>query len=419
MRSIEENLRGAFREIADEVPADSVPPLILPARRRRSWLTRQPAPPAAGRARAWAAVASSAVVVAVVVGAAASLGSVLHGHRDGDDLSALGAPAAPTARLTSAVPQYYVALTVAAGLSRVKSRPRASAVVRSTATGATIATVRPPRPYDTFTMVTAARDDRTFVLVAERLPAAPAERLFVLHLHPARRTPASRAQLAALPVPDLAKGTQTWGLALSPDGRQLAVAVGPDSPRELQVVDLATGAQHAWAGSPQCLGCAVTGYGTDGGNGWLSWSADERTLAVAGAGSVRLLNTAAPGASLIADSRPVSEGVIKALPDWREVVLTPNERALVAVRQITTKGRRRGVTISQELIRLSPATGQPTAVLNELPVRQGSFEQVLWTSASGQTLIVTGIDGGASAGILQDRHYTPIPWTPGVLSAAW
>ena len=93
MRSIEENLRGAFREIADEVPADSVPPLILPARRRRSWLTRQPAPPAAGRARAWAAVASSAVVVAVVVGAAASLGSVLHGHRDGDDLSALGAPA--------------------------------------------------------------------------------------------------------------------------------------------------------------------------------------------------------------------------------------------------------------------------------------------------------------------------------------
>ena len=180
------------------------------------------------------------------------------------------------------MPQYYVALTVAAGLSRVKSRPRASAVVRSTATGATIATVRPPRPYDTFTMVTAARDDRTFVLVAERLPAAPAERLFVLHLHPARRTPASRAQLAALPVPDLAKGTQTWGLALSPDGRQLAVAVGPDSPRELQVVDLATGAQHAWAGSPQCLGCAVTGYGTDGGNGWLSWSADERTLAVAG-----------------------------------------------------------------------------------------------------------------------------------------
>ena len=94
MRSIEESLRGAFREAADEVPADSVPPLILPARRRRSWLTRQSAPPAAGRARAWAAVASSAVTVAVVVGAAASVGSVLHGHRDGDDLSALGAPGA-------------------------------------------------------------------------------------------------------------------------------------------------------------------------------------------------------------------------------------------------------------------------------------------------------------------------------------
>ncbi|MGH3408834.1 MAG: hypothetical protein ACRDRJ_41020 [Streptosporangiaceae bacterium] len=419
MRSIEDSLRGAFREIADEVPADSVPPLILPARRRRTWLTRQPAPPAAGRARTWAAVTSSAVMVAVVVGAAASLGSVLHAHRSGDDLSALGAPAASAARLASAVPRYYVALTVAAGLGRVKSRPRASAVVRSTATGATIATVRPPRPYDTFTMVTAARDDRTFVLVAERFPAAPAERLFVLHLHPARRAPASRAQLAALPVSDLAKGTQTWDLALSPDGRQLAAAVGPDFPRELQVVDLATGAQHAWAGSPQCLGCAVTGYGTAGGNGWLSWSTDGRTLAVAGAGSVRLLNTAAPGADLMADSRPVSEAVIKALPDWREVVLTPDEQALVAVRQITTKGRGDGVGTSQELVRLSATTGRPTAVLNELPVRQGSFEQVLWTSASGQTLIVTGTDGGASAGVLQDHHYTPIPWTPGVLSAAW
>lgn len=90
----------------------------------------------------------------------------------------------------------------------------------------------------------------------------------------------------------------------------------------------------------------------------------------------------------------------------------------MAVREITTK-RRRGAAISQELIRLSAATGRPTAVLNALPVRQGSFEQVLWTSASGQTLIVTGADGAASAGILQDRHYTPIPWTPGVLSAAW
>jgi hypothetical protein len=422
VRSIEDSLRGAFREIADEVPADSVPPLILPARRRRSWLTRQPAPPAAAaRARAWAAVTSSAVMVAVVVGAAASLGSVLHGRGSGDDLSALGAraPATPVARLTSAVPRYYVALTLAAGLSRVKSRPRASAVVRSTATGATIATVRPPRPYDTFTMVTAARDDRTFVLVAERFPAAPAERLFVLHIRPARRTPASRAQLAALPVSDLAKGTQTWDLALSPDGRQLAAAVGPDFPRELQVLDLATGAQRAWAGSPQCPGCGVTGYGTASGNGGLSWSADGRTLAIAGAGSVRLLNTAAPGADLMTDSRPVSEALIKALPDWREVVLTPDEQALVAVRQITTKARGDGVRTSQELIRLSATTGRPTAVLNELPVREGSFEQVLWTSASGQTLIVTGTDGGTSAGILQDHHYTPIPWTPGVLSAAW
>jgi hypothetical protein len=400
---MEERLRGAFREAAEEVPADSVPPLIFPARRRRAWLTREDPPPGTGRARAWAAVASSAVMVAMVVGAATSLGSVLHLPRPG--AGSAGTTRNLATRAALSVPRYYVALTAAGVVRRARTRTRASAVVRATATGATIATVPPPRPYDTFTMVTAARDDRTFVLAAERFPPAPAVRLYVLRIHPGRRTPARRAQLAEVSSPFLDKGARAWGLALSPGGRQLAVAVGVGAPTDIQVIDLNTGAQHSWASASSCAECG----------GWLSWAGDGRTLAVAEAGTIRLLNTAARGPDLGADSHPVGG---EFLPDLQEVMLIPDERGLVAVRGMTAPSAD-GAAARQQLVRLSASTGQPMVVLNQLPVRQGGYEQVLWTSASGQRLIVTGTEPGASAGILDGRHFTAIPWTSGVLTAAW
>ncbi|HEX3489713.1 MAG TPA: hypothetical protein VHU92_10220 [Streptosporangiaceae bacterium] len=403
MRSMEERLRGAFREAAEEVPPDSVPPLIFPARRRRAWLTREDPPAVTGRARAWAAVASSAVMVAMVVGAATSLGSVLHLPRPG--AGPAGTPRTPAARAALSVPRYYVALTAAGAVRRARTRTRASAVVKATATGVTVATVRAPRPYDTFTMVTAARDDRTFVLAAERFPPAPAVSLYVLRIHPGRRTPARRAQLAQVPSPYLDKGGRAWGLALSPDGRQLAVAVGVDAPTDVQVIDLSTGAQHSWASPSSCVNCG----------GWLSWGGNGPTLAVAEAGTIRLLNTSARGPDLTADSHPVGG---KFLPDVQEVLLTPDQRALVAVRGISAPSAG-GAAARQQLVRLSAATGQPMMVLNQLPVHQGSYEQVLWTSASGQQLIVTGTEPGPSAGILDGHHFTPIPWTAGVLTAAW
>lgn len=402
MRSMEERLRGTFREVAEEVPADSVPPLIFPARRRRTWLTRGEPPPVTGRARAWAAVVSSAVMVAVVVGAATSLGSVLHGPRPGGRSAGLARTPAALAALS--VPRYYVALTAAGVARRARTWTRASAVVKATATGATIATVPAPRPYDTFTMVTAAGDDRTFVLAAERFPPAPAVRLYVLRIHPGRRVPARRAQLAEVPSAYLDKGGRAWGLALSPDGRQLAVTVGTVAPTDVQVIDLNTGAQRSWASASSCVNCG----------GWLSWAGDGRTLAVAQAGTIRLLNTSARGPDLTADSHQVGS---EFLPDLQEVLLTPDEQALVAVRSITAASGHEAA--SQQLLRLSASTGQPLAVLNQLPVRQGGYERVLWTSASGRQLIVTGTEPGASAGILDGHHFTPIPWTAGVLTAAW
>jgi hypothetical protein len=42
-----------------------------------------------------------------------------------------------------------------------------------TATGAALATISPPRPYGTFTGVSAAADNRTFVLAAQLLARLP------------------------------------------------------------------------------------------------------------------------------------------------------------------------------------------------------------------------------------------------------
>src|SRR5437660_4702403 len=169
MTSLDERLRRAFREVANDVPADSVPPLVLPPRRRRFWLSRGTPPIAQGRARAWVAVASSAVLVGAVTFAATALASALHRHQVRGDV-ALDQPAqastpgtqnAPLATASAAVPRYYVALTSArrAAQQRSATQGQAIAVVRVTTTGNVIARVAPPAPYDTFSMVTAASDD--------------------------------------------------------------------------------------------------------------------------------------------------------------------------------------------------------------------------------------------------------------------
>lgn len=109
-----------------------------------------------------------------------------------------------TAALAS-VPPYYVALTS-------YERPHRHAVIRASATGAALATITPPRPYGTFTHVSGAADDRTFVVAVQRWVPMPAggkaaaarqvdkaarAKFFLLRFNPAART----ARLTALPVP--------------------------------------------------------------------------------------------------------------------------------------------------------------------------------------------------------------------------
>ena len=208
--------------------------------------------------------------------------------------------------------------------------------------------------------------------------------------------------------------------------------------RGIHVFDLATGAERTWdipvPGSAHRGTLGFLALSAGAANSMLAWAGDH-TLAFAyygghrrgGASSgtgVRFLNIRAPGTNPLADSRLVVPQP-KNSPDlggyWRAILPTPDGRRVVAVLE-RTNGR-----LSQKLVEFSAGTGQVLRVLNHIPV-DGTFEQVLWASPSGRSLLVTGTrPASASAGsayisspgILTGGRFTPIPWPGQNFSAAW
>lgn len=190
-----------------------------------------------------------------------------------------------------------------------------NAYLVDTSTGKHLGTYS-PAPDAMFNYVAGSADDTTFVLQAiagpnygplgskftngEYTTGIPEHRLLYL----LRVTPgaARLAQLTLLPIaPSPVKNGGTSGLgaldgmAVSPDGRTLAVALGP----ALQTYSIATGQLlRTWTGQQ------------DKSPSGLTWLNDDRTLAFtdasgdgSGSGTIYTLNTASPGTSLTADSR--------------------------------------------------------------------------------------------------------------------
>ena len=122
-------------------------------------------------------------------------------------------PATPAAAppASASIPRYYVTLAYTGSTSA-----QMKAVVGDDRTGRRLAVVNPSASQN-FYGVTAAADDRTFVLM--NYSAAKQETTwYLLRLTPGAAHP---AQLTKLPIKPLA--AQVNGLALSPDGRELAV----------------------------------------------------------------------------------------------------------------------------------------------------------------------------------------------------
>ena len=164
-----------------------------------------------------------------------------------------------------------------------------------------MATLAAPRPDNAFIMVAAASGVGRYVLAAQRMAistrspwprraprrssasAASQSQAGPIRFYQLRISSSGQVSaLSPLPVPALPADADLDGLALTPDGRQLAVAIRTGGPRpgpEIQVDTLATGAQRVWTWpGAQPVEESLGGTGSA-----LSWAADDRTLAFAAA----------------------------------------------------------------------------------------------------------------------------------------
>src|SRR5262249_45063097 len=215
--------------------------------------------------------------VAAVVAASLGISTTFRGHTRGTGPAVAarwhGSPVGPRSALRK-VPPYFVALS---GPTRSEGDYRA--VVRSTVTGRTLATVSPPRPYRVFTWVSGAADDRTFVLAAQRYWYIASGDAGARAQSRDNTTPTVFFKLTFAPATHAATLTRLsvpgpihflYGMAVSPDGTKLALDLNL---KTVRVVSLDTGTVRSWAWH---------GRGNIG--NWkpmgqvLSWSADDRYL---------------------------------------------------------------------------------------------------------------------------------------------
>jgi hypothetical protein len=323
MNDAEGRIRAATRAVAGTVHEVRPLDLLRDAPAGSAVPSRRPPAGWVRRLRPWGvplAAAAAMLAIAATVVAVRDLPGGLP-----SSASNPSHPAAPTSTWPAThavapvpgVPEYYVTLdnaSIKALNDSYRDSSPFQAVVGGTFTGARLATVNPPAG-STFAGVTAAADDRTFALDAtpcsqpDNAAMACTRTWYLLRIAPGTSTP---AHLTRLPIPATAAGTRVEAMALSPDGRELAVALQPDAngsghaPESLVLYSVATGAVlRTWTGP---LGTILTPgewFRVDSFNATLYWLTDGHTLVFSDETAVRTLDTTGQGQDLISDSELV------------------------------------------------------------------------------------------------------------------
>ena len=328
MNDAEERIRAAARAAAGTV--HEVRPLDLPRDAPGgsvTTMTPRRRPPVGGmrRLRPWAVPLAAAAAMLAIAATVVAVRDMPGSHpaspasptRPAVPFPTSTRPAKHAVAPVAGIPEYYVTLDNPSDKPLNDAYRDASpfqAVVGGTFTGARLATVDPPTG-STFAGVTAAADDRTFVLDATPCSRPDAASLvctrtwYLLRIAPGTSVP---AHLKRLPIPPTASGSQVEAMALSPDGSELAVALQPDAngssqaPESLVLYSVATGAVlRTWTGPPGTILTPGGWFRVDSFTATLSWLADGHTLVFSDETAVRTLDTTGQGQDLISDSELV------------------------------------------------------------------------------------------------------------------
>lgn len=406
MNSVEDQVRAATRAQASMLR--EVRPLQLTSARGDVLEPARTIPTAraARRLRPWLAPLASAVaVVAVAISVVA-----IRSHSNGPVAATSTRPAAAAG--ASAAPQYYVAVTPLGGKSTADGL-----AVTATSTGKTVATVAPPAGR-TFTSVSAAADDRTFVAYA--MPArgsrAQAGIWYELRLRPGATSP---ARLSRLRVPPLAS---VLSMAVSESGSKLAVVIAdPEGqPKSLTIYSVTTGRSlRSWPHGLFGFNSETWQKGMQ--TPELTWIDGDRDIAFpstsvfqqnknsAAIWGVQIwhLNLSRTGSNLIADSglvwsmsvpvdstspqrcTPFSTPMLS--PDGKTVVCESTSASLaqtgaISYRQTTNTAPR--WTVAWLAFSISAPGTARTLYSTTLPAGVGVALQTAWTNASGTSALV-------------------------------
>jgi hypothetical protein len=336
------------------------------------------------------------IAVGLVAGSAASAGA------------ATTAASASRTDVLRSVPRYYLALTPIS-----KHSGRLDAVIHSTLTGAAVATIEPPRPFTTFSEATGAADSRTFILAAQPRVALTSDPAAFFR---ARFNPVTgKVQLTRLAIPEVPGSDLLTGLAITPNGTRLALAVLSGSEAKVMVYSLASGTVRTWQ-SQGTIGSDPDDYLA------ISWGR-AGTLAVDWDGVIpgtglRLLNTAGPAGSLLGHSRLA---VATKQPggysfNWDGIIASDGRTLIVPMWRPRPNSKPGASQLEEEFQEFSVATGHMTRALWRVHT---SSETVAWSNPSGRILLVVAPSRNSTSpgakdviGLLSGDHFTPLPGVP-------
>jgi hypothetical protein len=414
MPDLENLLREELQHEAQKVQPELLRPLQVPTR-RPTW-----------RPHLLPFTAAAAVIAVITAGALVA--GLTSAHKPAAHKPAVSGSA------PASLPHFYVTTSSSPDGRGIR------AVVRASASGKVTGTVPVPSALPVEwadsggTFVTAAADDRSFIIGVQG-GQAPTKtgldlRLFRFAISAAGK-PGHLTELAPAPM----RNETTEGIALSPDGKLLAVSLMSNSTADavgaIQVLNLATGATRTWTAPAHSAYIPGPPSWADGSRVIaFTWLRSTQSGLMSAPRGIRLLDTAAPGDNLVAGTVIVPSGMVAA-GSIVSALITPDGRDVIVVtwRDLTPQASTHTVIV--QFAELRAATGR---LVRLLYTRTERYDEVPFTTlqdslgvlslgSQGRYALVQGIQfGWLDVGGPDPGRFTPLPAVPAgqyVNFAAW